>query len=138
MNSMLFELRRAAMHEAAHALIAARLGVTGRIKLSVSAAGVDGSFHIAAGQTLSLATCERVAVAGGVAEALHDEPGIGVQELARRLRLLSGGVSRSDAELCGGIVSADAIDDVLNTLRAEWREVEELARRELARFGVGL
>ncbi len=137
MTGMLFELRRAALHEAAHALIAARLGVTGRIQLSVSAAGVEGSFHIAEGQSLSQATRERIAIAGAIAGALYVEPTIGAQQLARRLKLVSGGVSASDAQLCDGAVSTAEIDDVLATLQAEWHEVEEIARREVGRFGVG-
>ena len=131
------DLRHAALHECGHAHVAALCGVAGHVQLSVSNAGVHGSFVIPAGQEMSQAVRERIAVAGAAATALYEDPAIDVAQLARRIERLTSGFSRSDAQLCNGILSALALNDTLNWLRAHWPEVEALARREVARFGVG-
>lgn len=134
--TLLADLRHAAVHESGHALVAGLLGVRGSIVIRASNFGVEGAFRFADTRAITQATAERIAVAGAVATALYENPGIDLEQLIARLNQTSGGLSGPDLALCRGRISAAAVADVLASVRGNWGQVLQLAERECSALGV--
>jgi hypothetical protein len=140
-------LERVCLHEYAHWALARALGACGfvrvrRFALDIVPARYVGSFEMHG--ELGEREWRVVALAGTMAEWMHDAPAIGVDDVM--VRLAAGGVlSRQDARLAQGYDRTD-VEDCIALLREQWtgllrdaseRVAEIEGQLELAALGGG-
>jgi hypothetical protein len=129
-------LRRACLHEYAHAAVARHFGAAGFVRIvraSADELGYGGSFQMYG--ELADHEWRIVALAGVVAERLDDEPAIHARSLADALRTEPGLLSGVDAQLAADF-GDDEVEQCLRLVRKLWHEIaSEAAERAATEAG---
>ncbi len=134
------ELRKACIHECAHAAIARYFGSTASVTIIANpAASIDQKFYfgrVDCSPKLSKATKRLVSLAGTIAEQFDEDHEVTGHDIATRIEHEAITFSEKDADGAGGY-TRQHLDECVALVRKLWIEIEREASQQMAQQVAG-